>query len=135
LALKTIFVTIEAKPKIVALPRTSTRIIVNKRRFEDTGLGGWTGFYDWLRPKVSEVIGLRYSPFEEAQKLLGTSESINLFFGEQRVFVEELSGDQDFEEVRLFTSPVGAFGLLVGYTLLNSTEIELLESYISGDRA
>jgi hypothetical protein len=67
LTMKTIFITIEAKPQIASVIRASTWVTVKDRRYEDTGLGGWTGFYDWLRPKVSEVIGLRFSPFEEAQ--------------------------------------------------------------------
>jgi hypothetical protein len=76
LTMKTIFITIEAKPQIASVIRASTWVTVKDRRYEDTGLGGWTGFYDWLRPKVSEVIGLRYSPFEEAQKLRPCPETL-----------------------------------------------------------
>jgi hypothetical protein len=77
----------------------------------DSGLGSWTGFYDWLRRSEDSIVGLRYWPFEQAAALLQatqtpgaakTPDGALLFqFDADPNYDETISADQAFEESRL----------------------------------
>lgn len=68
---------------------------------------GWFGFYDWLRTKNGDVIGVRlHLEADSVDDLIlelllslnpqNTVENIYIFFGAEREFDEAISGDTDF---------------------------------------
>ena len=90
-----------------------SEIELDGERFQDTGLGDWIGFYDWLRPQAGEVIGVRLWPdiandhLAGVRRCVGTEShhdgrELSIFFGQDRAFHPALSGDQDFGGNRLF---------------------------------
>lgn len=83
--------------------------------FRDVGLGGFTGFLDWLRASPSVVIGFRFTPFGESERVIGglpgrsyiergLGDSIEVFFGLSREVDRSLSDDQAFGENRIYES-------------------------------
>lgn len=104
----------------------------------DSGLGEWTGFYDWLRTDVGMLIGVRYWPFEQAEFLLRAVPeegairldqrgALLIFFSDQRRFAEHLSDDQAFEESRIFSS-AGEYSILFGCSAVSSEENGMLNA-------
>lgn len=102
-------------------------------QLEDTGLGDWTGFYDWLRNCGGKVIGVRYWPFEQAEFLLkecshcdsvrvDSRGALLFFFGGESGFEEKLSGDQAFEEARILKTKADQYALLFGCDNLTEAE-------------
>lgn len=75
----------------------------------------WSGFYDWLRSKDGEVIGVRYHVTEDTRFLLkeasalnyamiGQHEDVCIFFGDNRAFDPARSDDQDIAYDQVFVS-------------------------------
>ena len=100
-------------------------LLQNAQQFKDTGLGDWTGFYDWLRNPARKIIGVRYWPFENAQFILDSytqtpnvqidpRKGLLVFFGSQTEYRENISGDQDFAEARVLVNSIGEHALLLG---------------------
>lgn len=90
--------------------------------FEDSGLGDWQGFYDWLVTPEGRVIGVRQWLDERSKytamlatclhvRAVGNANALEIFFGETRQFDPELSSSQDF----------GGNKLLVGLNALALT--------------
>lgn len=89
--------------------------------FRDSGLGDWLGFYDWLRTRSGEVIGVRVWIDEVNEQIRAAGSCANvisgrdcfplsIYFGDSREFEEELSCDQDFGSNMLLLSS-NAFAL------------------------
>src|SRR5947207_1211833 len=123
-----LFVSIRSSPQVVRASGNVTEITCEGQKFEDSGLGDWTGFYDWLRNESGLIIGVRFWPFETAKPFLRAQESgsnisvergaLLVFFGSSRNFVNEISDDQDFEAARVLKSRSGTYGLLLGSSAL-----------------
>jgi hypothetical protein len=84
--------------------------------FRDSGLGDWLGFYDWLRTRSGEVIGVRLWVDDANEQIRATAACagvtaerdffpLTIYLGEPREFEEELSCDQDFGSNMLLVSP------------------------------
>lgn len=93
--------------------------------YHDAGFGDWTGFYDWLRDSDGNALGVRYTPFEDTEFLVGEVQQldyvkvlppchIEIYFSAKREFDPGLSRDQDFEYQAIFHSDDGAYALGFG---------------------
>jgi hypothetical protein len=102
--------------------------------FENTGLGDFTGFYDWLRGRSGGVIGVRYWPAEDNEQLFGAATSLPCVFVEAGRCIEVLfsrvepvdstqSNDQEFMYAAVFRSPNGDWAL--AFDLVDLTEDDL----------
>ena len=87
--------------------RPDEKLRVGTKFYEDIGKGDWNGFYDWLRDENKKVIGIRYWPYRERKFIIEAihgypyveteaEKCSKIFFSSARVFVEELSADQEF---------------------------------------
>lgn len=78
------------------------------------------GFFDWLRNKSSQIIGVRWTAYDEqgfrlvADNLLSLSNveidgsgSICIYFGQEVEFDESISCDQDFGENNFYITAEG----------------------------
>jgi hypothetical protein len=91
------------------------------QRFEDIGQSDCTGFFDWLRATVDQVIGVRYclESVSLCPRLVdlakqgtrsylrfteGTSSCVEVFFGNTRQIDPSLSCDQDWGGNGLFSN-------------------------------
>jgi len=128
-----LFIHLSKTPNGVCYSEQPSRISVGGQEFRDAGLGHWTGFYDWLRVAPGKIVGVRYWPFEGEKFLLttlkpGPSLSIDpvggllVFFGDEKKYEEKLSDDQAFEEISLFKSANGDYGILLGCSGLSENE-------------
>ena len=102
------------QPRTFALPNVPEREIeLNGLRFEDSGLGDWLGFYDWLRTTSGNVIGVRLwlDEWNSHVDALGMCMNVSVpdgkkqvlvHFGAERDFEPAASDDQDFGANRLF---------------------------------
>jgi len=137
-----ILVNLSEKPISRFFPDRPTEISGGESRFIDAGLGDWTGFYDWLRNSQSEIIGVRFCPFEQAQFLcelpalgqwvkITPQRALMVFFGSECDYREDLSDDQAFEEARILKSTAGRYALLLGCSDLENNELRVLVANIS----
>ena len=79
--------------------------------YVDSGAGDWLGFYDWLRDRASQVIGVQQwidtiSTYPFSKEFAGLEADqrnarVRIFFGPCREVDENLSCDQDFGSNRL----------------------------------
>lgn len=109
------------------------------KTYDETEMGHWTGFYDWLRPAKGRVIGIRYWPFEEARFLIDASRwlgyvdidesqsSITLRLDEG-VFDERLSDSQDFGDNKIWEGGDGSYAVSFSTYSLSHEELECLKS-------
>lgn len=99
-----------------ALPE---QIWVGSREYRSIATHDMNGFYDWLRDANSNTVGIRISPevqkevvFEHCGKLSYAisrdSHSVELYFSENRLYVESLSDDQDFGGNRIYSNAQGS---------------------------
>lgn len=102
------------------------QVWVGNQEYRSITTTALNGFYDWLRDANSKTIGIRISPDEQEETVLKhcgklsyahvrDSHSVELYVGENRLFVEELSDDQDFGGNRIYANASG--GILI--TVLN----------------
>lgn len=111
-----------AQPVVYAVPDPLGPLLaIGNEEFRDAGQGDWLGFYDWLRTKAGEVIGVRLwvddvnAQIRALHPCAGvvageTCFPLLIYFGEERAFEEQLSDDQDFGSNRLLVGP-GKFAL------------------------
>ena len=104
------------------------------RSYRDTGLGDFTGFYDWLRDPAGGVIGVRYLPFEASRAVCDAvaafpyvdvtadCSSLAVFFSTERAFDPASSGDQAFGGNRVFAAADGTYALTFDAGTLNDAE-------------
>jgi len=107
----------EAAPKLYAVEEVpESKLQIEGLSLNDSGLGDWLGFYDWLRDSSKKVIGVRIWLDEENVHVAAIGECINavmaragkelsIFFGDDREFEDSMSDDQDFGGNRLFVGP------------------------------
>ncbi len=106
--------------------------------FRDTGIGDWTGFYDWLRDAAGNVIGVRYWLDTETEFLIDhtaglsyiqpdPSRHVEIYFSDNRAVDPQLSGDQDFLYDAVFRSDDGAYAIGFGMGGLSETDLESLK--------
>ena len=113
---------------------------VEHREYRIVELGEWHGFYDWLRADREEIIGIRYWPF--ADDPVGTAgmpdrsyimkdpknRFLDIFFGLQRSFQEEISEDRDFGPHAAFHTLSGGFALAFDASMLSEKEVDSLRA-------
>ncbi len=138
-----VFIRFTGRPRATLFESRPNHIQFGEDLFQDAGLGEWAGFYDWLRVDSDKIVGVRFWPFEQAEFLLRSvpgsnsnaptirEDALLFFFGPEKNFKAELSGDQAFEEARIFSAPSGEHGILFGCSNLTNRERELLSWYIA----
>lgn len=85
--------------------------------FRDSGLGDFTGFYDWLRDLRGMPVGVRYCPSAEAEPVLSRvalrsymrrqEACLEIVFQQHSKIDYSRSDDQSFGGNRIFVSEAG----------------------------
>jgi len=103
------------------------------------------GFYDWLRTPEGKVIGVRFSPTGDAADVVGAAPStdylrkepseasLEVYFGAERTFDPDLSGDQSFGSNRIYRSADGQWAITFGLHDLENSEHRDVESASAAD--
>ena len=116
--------------------------VIGDVRYTNTG-GDWTGFYDFLRTKEGTLVGIRYCPLVDDPLFLKAvsgkpyakllpNKTVELYFSNDRVFVPELSGDQEFGENMLLLAPADEYAITFGIDRLSQSEIEQIRNITTG---
>jgi hypothetical protein len=129
---------LEARPRLRLIAKGARDFDFFGDRFEDVGLGEHNGFYDFLRSRKGEIIGLRYLPSAGAESLFdeisaqergfrfgrdGELRVLFIFLGEDEDFDPETSSDQYFGDNAIYRSRVsGKIAVAFGYDLLSMAE-------------
>jgi hypothetical protein len=114
-----------------------SEIRIDKTDYLDTGLGEWTGFYDWLRCDDGMVMGVRYWPaipnnplFDAARSLpyvtIGTAGSLDITFSPSKKFDPTQSQDQEFMYDAVFRSKTGEWAIAFDTMALKENDWEHL---------
>jgi len=113
---------------------------VNTEKFYHKSERPWQGFYDWLRDSSSQVLGVRFWLFEDADLQLtdipsltyvssNSSENyVEIYFSASRQWVQENSDDQDFGDQGCFLSDKGTWAIVFDLSMLNNKEIESIKN-------
>jgi hypothetical protein len=107
---------------------------VGDRQYNEVNIGGWTGFYDWLRDSEENLLGVRYSPFKDCEFLIERTaklqyvkpdfpRNIEIYFSERREVEAGFSCDQDFLYDAIFRSDDGEYA--IGFGMEELTEANL----------
>jgi hypothetical protein len=105
-------------------------------RFQDSGLGDFTGFYDWLRDASGRPTGVRYCPDEAVASRIGSltmlsyvrqdGPCIEIAFGSQAPIDYSASDDQAFGGNRVFIGAAGEFALSFETYFLGDDELRAI---------
>ena len=114
-------------------------IAIGGKRFKDSGLGDWVGFYDWLRTMSGVIVGVRTwllddPGVEEIRRQLGKNSAVQLcgkevrvFFSDDREFDDSKSADQGFGIHKVMSSD-GLLALTYDLDFLTVEELAMLRS-------
>jgi hypothetical protein len=114
---------------------------IDGETYREIGLGEWTGFYDWLRDRSGNVIGVRYSSFKDIPGLIEaartldyvvvrSSRSLEIFLADKRESDEQHSADQEFQYDAVFHSATGRWALAFDTSALSATERDALRATV-----
>jgi hypothetical protein len=112
--------------------------VVGDKQYLDAAFGDWTGFYDWLRDVDGNLLGVRYTPFEDTEFLtehttklsyvkVDPSRHIEIYFSEKRAIDAKRSCDQEFLYDAVFRSDDGDYAIGFGIEELSETDLHSLE--------
>src|SRR5437868_1657772 len=112
--------------------------VIGDQRFCDTGIGNFTGFYDWLRGGDRGILGVRYWLNDETTFIANLTErlpyvrvdppnSIEIYFSDRRDVDPQISADQEFLYDAIFRSDYGEVAICFGVEALAPDEIRGLE--------
>jgi hypothetical protein len=140
-------VTLESRPRLAFVddcPRE--KITVGGRVYRSADTGEWTGFYDWLRNRAGQVIGVRYWPFEDTlpldelrQRLAPSADvaiapddsHLDVYFSSDHEVDTERSADQAFGGNRIFATDQGDLAISFDLTALQQSELALIRTRVS----
>lgn len=107
----------DTMPKVVEIAEADIEaqtVLLDGRKFTDTGGGDWIGFFDWLRNSNGQIIGVQQwvdepSPLLFGQHYEGVEANplhgvVQAYFGPGRDVDPTASCDQDFGNNRLLVS-------------------------------
>jgi hypothetical protein len=111
---------------------------IGNKRYLDTDFGHWTGFYDWLRDADGNLLGVRYTPFEDTEFLIDHTTKlpyvktaplryIEIYFSEKRAIDAKRSCDQEFLYDAVFRSDDGDYAIAFGIEELSEVDLQGLE--------
>jgi hypothetical protein len=116
-------------------------IYIEGRSCVDSGLGSWSGFYDWLRQPSGRIIGVRtwhlttHPNTEDFRDHLVSNPAIEwgdgsftLWFSDQREFDPGISDDQEFGIHRLVTSSDCTWFLTYDVGMMSELELTQIVS-------
>ena len=107
------------QPRVYAIDDLSrSKFVLGNEVFSDSGSGDWLGFYDWLRTKSGNVIGVRLWADEANDQIRAAGRCAGVaaddrcfplvvYLDAEREFDEERSCDQDFGSNMLLVSSNG----------------------------
>ena len=105
-------------------------------RFRDSGLGDFTGFYDWLREPSGRPVGVRYCPNAEAATRIGQAARVpyvrhdgacfEIQFSRESPIDQATSDDQSFGGNRIFLSEAGEVALAFETYFLAEDELRAI---------
>jgi hypothetical protein len=112
--------------------------IIGEKTYREANFGEWTGFYDWLRDDSENLLGIRYTPFEQTEFLtreLGQlsyvearpPRHLEIYFSERRIFDPGLSCDQALLYDAVFRSDDGEYAMGFGMEKLSASNLRSLE--------
>ncbi|MGC2235534.1 MAG: hypothetical protein WA584_05210 [Pyrinomonadaceae bacterium] len=102
---KYLLVELSEKPRFwLADEIPDERFLLSGVEYEDSHLGDFIGFYDYLRNTAGEVSGVRFFPFEDCRF---SKKEINLFASPEKDIDESISDDQLFTDNKLYKSRNG----------------------------
>ncbi len=112
---------------------------VGNKLYHDAAFGNWTGFYDWLRDAQGNLLGVRYTPFDETEFLTEQMKGLayvksdpprhlEIYFSNRREFDATLSCDQEFLYDAVFRSDDGEYAIGFGMEELNESNLRGLET-------
>ena len=110
-----LLVALQTDPTLALTPICpSGKFRMGDRTYHEQGYGDWTGFYDWLRTTSGEIVGVRYSPFDETEFLIDAVASfryvvvleskrcLEIYFSNVRGVDWRKSDDQEFGSNKIF---------------------------------
>jgi hypothetical protein len=108
---------------------------VDDMTYRDSGLGDWTGFYDWLRNPAEQVVGVRYWPADPHEALFAAARrlcyshiepagALELRFSEAESINPQSSNDQEFLYDAVFRSTAGEWAIAFDTAALERSDLE-----------
>lgn len=123
-----ILVVLKSTLEIVQLNDLSHKIILDGQEFTKKIKGDFLGFYDWLKNKEGNIIGLRYFLFEDYQFIIDDlallhvnyleidsavryNSILYIYFSEEKDFIDKVSNDQLFGDNCIYKSELGEYAI------------------------
>ena len=112
---------------------------LENKRYGDTGVGEWTGIYDWLRDAGGNLLGVRYTPADEmkipAEVLKGLPYiklvppcHLEIYFSDRQIVEPTLPCDQAFMYDAVFRSEDGEYAIGFDMEELDESNLRSLEN-------
>jgi hypothetical protein len=146
---KVLIVTIAPKPVAQLVIAGARKVQIGGKVFEEIGAGDTNGFYDFLRDRDGNILGVKYSPFLGLSYLCDSAvsgdgmrvinphtskASLELFWGSAASYDPVLSEDQFFDYNYVFSAADGSFAVTFGFSYLSEMEINNIAAVVAMGR-
>lgn len=128
-----LLVIFNAKPNCYHLDRVERNLKINNIQYKEFEDNDYSGFYDWLRNAIGQIIGIRYTRLDPFNSTLVAQlkkipyinfvhkKIIEIYFSHHRNYLDSISNDQDFGTCKLYVSADQTYAMLfdAGYLISN----------------
>ena len=130
-----ILVVLNEKPTCFHLDQLKKKIVFGDIVLDEYEDNDYSGFYDWMRNSVGEIIGLRYTRLDGFEPAISTAlkklpyvnftheKIIEIYFNPNRDYVEANSNDQDIGICKMYVSTNQMYAILLDILYLTSDEV------------
>ncbi len=115
------------------------KITIDNIVFDEYEDNDYSGFYDWMRNSLGEIIGLRYTRLDVFEPIIITAlkklpylnftyeKIIEIYFNPNRDYIEDNSNDQDFGVCKMYVSANQTYAILLDILYLTPDEFSSIK--------
>lgn len=134
-----LLVVLNEKPTCFHVDQLKKKITIDNIVFNEYEDNDYSGFYDWMRNSLGEIIGLRYTRLDGFEPIIITAlkklpylnfthEKITeIYFNPNRDYVEDNSNDQDIGVCKMYVSANQTYAILLDILYLTPDEFSSIK--------
>jgi len=134
-----LLIDLSEKPTCFHVDQLEKKITIDNIVFDEYEDNDYSGFYDWMRNSLGEIIGLRYTRLDGFEPIIITAlkklpylnftheKIIEIYFNPNRNYVEDNSNDQDIGVCKIYVSANQTYAILLDILYLTPDEFSSIK--------
>ncbi|MEO6979653.1 MAG: hypothetical protein ABI113_14780 [Mucilaginibacter sp.] len=134
-----LLVDLSEEPTCFHVDQLKKKITIDNIVFDEYEDNDYSGFYDWMRNPLGEIIGLRYTRLDGFEPIIITAlkklpylnftheKIIEIYFNPNRDYVEDNSNDQDIGVCKMYVSANQTYAILLDILYLTPDEFSSIK--------